>query len=108
MSSVPSVSDDSFQKEVLESEVPVLVDFWATWCAPCRALAPKVEELHQEYQGKVKVVKMDVDSNESTPSQFGIRGIPTLILFRNGEVVQTLMGNQPKDVIESAIKKVIP
>ena len=83
----------------------MLVDFWATWCGPCKALGPKLEELSGSYTGKVKFVKVDVDQNPETASRFGIRGIPTLILFKNGQMVDQLVGNQPKEVIENIITK---
>jgi thioredoxin 1 len=106
MSNIAAVSDTSFENEVLQSQVPVLVDFWAAWCGPCRALSPKLEEISQSYQGKVKFVKMDVDANTQVPSQFGIRGIPTLMVFQGGKMVDQLVGNQPKDVIESLLNKI--
>lgn len=92
MSHLHAVSDDSFENEVIESNIPVLVDFWAQWCGPCKALTPIVEEIATKYEGKVKFVKVDVDSNPSTPSKFGVRGIPTLILFKNGQVAATQVG----------------
>jgi thioredoxin 1 len=93
MSSViHAVSDDSFEKEVIESAIPVLVDFWAQWCGPCKALAPILEDLVQKYTDKVKFVKLDVDHNPSTPPKFGVRGIPTLILFKDGQVKATQVG----------------
>ena len=91
-----AVSDDSFQDEVLQSELPVLVDFWATWCGPCKMIAPLIDELAKEYQGKIRVVKMDVDANPETPGKYGIRGIPTLILFKSGQVEATRVGGTSK------------
>ena len=105
MSDMQAITDNNFEAEVIKSAVPVLVDFWATWCGPCRALSPKLEELSGTYVGKVKFVKMDVDVNPETASRFGIRGIPTVILFKNGQMVDQLVGNQPKDVIENVLKK---
>ena len=85
--------DASFDKEVLESDVPVLVDFWAGWCGPCRAIAPHLETLADRYVGKAKIVKVDIDSNPGTPSKYGIRGIPTLLVFKGGKVVDQIVGN---------------
>ena len=99
--------DTSFEKDVLKSEGPVLVDFWAEWCGPCRMVGPIVEELAKEYEGKIKVAKMDVDKNRQTPAKFGIRNIPTLIFFKNGEVAQTIIGAQPKGNLEEELKKLI-
>lgn len=92
MSNIVSISDDTFESEVVESETPVLVDFWAQWCGPCKAIAPILDDLAQKYAGKVKVVKMDVDNNPATPPKFGVRGIPTLILFKDGQVKATQVG----------------
>ncbi|HCU68216.1 MAG TPA: thioredoxin [Desulfomicrobium sp.] len=86
------VNDAGFDTEVLKSDLPVLVDFWAPWCGPCRAIAPVIDELTQEFEGKVAIMKMNVDENPATPSKFGIRAIPTLILFKNGEVVEQVTG----------------
>jgi thioredoxin 1 len=86
------VNDAGFDAEVLKSDLPVLVDFWAPWCGPCRAIAPVIDELIQEFEGKVAIMKMNVDENPATPSKFGIRAIPTLILFKDGEVVEQVTG----------------
>ena len=97
------ISDSSFEKEVLQSDVPVLVDFWAPWCGPCRAIAPVIEELSGEYSGKLKVAKCNVDDNPKTPSRFGIRAIPTLILFKGGKQVNHMVGNRSKEEIVNFI-----
>ncbi|OGQ34115.1 MAG: thioredoxin [Deltaproteobacteria bacterium RIFCSPHIGHO2_12_FULL_43_9] len=102
-----AVNDDSFEQEVLKSETPTLVDFWAEWCGPCKALAPKIDELANQFMGKVKIVKVNIDDAPNTPAQFGVRGIPTLILFKDGKVVDTLVGNQPSEKLKELINKVL-
>jgi thioredoxin 1 len=104
---IVQVSDDSFDSEVLKSPVPVLIDFWAPWCGPCRAVAPIVDELAGEYAGKLKIVKMNVDDNPRTPARYGVRGIPNLILFKNGEVQQQIVGAVPKAHLVKAISTVV-
>ena len=107
MADIMEVSDDSFDSEIINSELPAMVDFWAEWCGPCKMVSPVVEELAGEYEGKIKVAKMDVDQNRQTPARFGIRNIPTLILFKGGEVVNTIIGAQPKSSIENELKKLL-
>jgi thioredoxin 1 len=107
MANAAEVTDISFKSDVLESDVPVLVDFWATWCAPCKMIAPIVEELATEYQGRIKVMKMDVDANPQVPGQFGVMSIPTLMLFRGGEPAQRIVGYQPKSSLKSKVEAVL-
>lgn len=97
------VTDQSFEAEVIQSPEPALVDFWAVWCGPCRMIAPIVEELSGEYDGRVKFTKMNVDENMQTPGRYGIRGIPTLLLFKGGKVVKEIVGAVPKSQIKEAI-----
>lgn len=96
-----SVSDDTFDEEVLQSDIPVLVDYWATWCGPCKAIAPILEEIADGYSGKVKIAKLNIDENPNTPPKFGIRGIPTLMIFKNGTVEATKVGALSKDQLSS-------
>jgi len=102
---IVNVSDDSFEEEVLNNELPVLVDFWAVWCAPCHMIAPSVENLAQSYKDKMKVVKINVDENPKTPANYGILSIPTLLLFKGGELKETIVGALPQNKIEDAITK---
>ncbi|HLM42532.1 MAG TPA: thioredoxin [Myxococcaceae bacterium] len=104
---VMNIGDGDFAKEVLQSDQPVLVDFWATWCAPCRAIAPAVEELATQYKGKVKVAKVNIDDNQDTPQQYGIRSIPTLLVFKGGKVVEQIVGAVPKARLEAALTKAL-
>lgn len=103
---VVELNDDNFEQEVLKSDQPVLVDFWAEWCMPCRMLAPTIEELAEEYKGKVKIGKLDTDASREAPMQFGISAIPTVILFNNGEVVQTFVGVTSKEDFKAELDKV--
>ncbi|HEX3695403.1 MAG TPA: thioredoxin [Polyangia bacterium] len=100
-------TDENFQKEILDSPLPALVDFWAVWCAPCRAIAPHVEALAKDYEGKLRVGKFDIDANPNIPSQFDIRSIPTLIVFKGGKVVGQVVGAVPRAKIEELIKKAL-
>ena len=102
-----AVTDDTFEAEVIKSTEPVVVDFWAEWCGPCKAIAPMVEELAEEYDGKVKFVKVDVDSSPQTPMSFGIRGIPTLLIFKDGEKVGQVVGAVPKAKLVENIEAVM-
>ncbi len=104
---VTEVNDGTFEQEVLQSEQPVLVDFWAAWCGPCRALAPVVDEVANAYHGQLKVMKMDVDKNNMTPARYGIRGIPALLIFKGGQVADQIVGFVPKDTIDKSVTKVI-
>lgn len=101
------LSDGSFDAEVGNSELPFLVDFWAAWCAPCHMIAPAVEALAREYQGKIKCGKVNVDENPLTPGRFGIRSIPTLLLFKDGKLIDQIIGAVPKETLEDLIKKVL-
>ncbi len=101
------ITDATFEQEVLNSNIPVLVDFWAPWCGPCRAIAPVIEELAGEYDGKVKITKMNVDDNPITPGRFGIRAIPTLILFKGGQAVDQITGAVGKPMIQAALDRLL-
>lgn len=107
MGNILEISDTNFETEVLKSATPTVVDFWATWCGPCKALAPKVEQLSKEFSGKIKFTKLDVDDNPKTPSQYGIRGVPTLIVFKNGQVFKQLVGDQSLDNLKSFLSSVV-
>lgn len=104
---VGETSDSSFDADVLRSSTPVLVDFWAPWCGPCKSVAPVLEELATEYSGKLKIVKMNVDDNPRTPPHYNVRGIPNLVFFKGGQVVEQIVGAVPKETLDAAIKKVI-
>ncbi len=100
-----AVTDETFASDVLKSGTPVLVDFWAEWCGPCRSIAPSLEELSKEYEGKLAVVKINIDENPMTPTQFGVRGIPTLMIFKDGQPAATQVGAAPKSALKAWIEK---
>ena len=104
---VLEVSDATFDQEVLQSEQPVLVDFWAGWCGPCKAIAPSVDAVAAAYAGSLKVTKVNVDQNGAAPSRFGIRGIPALLFFKGGKVADQIVGFVPQDVIEEKVKRLL-
>jgi len=101
------VSDATFDKEVLQSDQPVLVDFWAVWCGPCKAIAPIVDSVAASYAGRLKVIKVNVDENGATPSRYGIRGIPALLFFKGGKVADQVVGYVPQDVIDEKIQRLL-
>jgi thioredoxin 1 len=103
MAELIHVTDDDFEEQVLKASLPVITDFWADWCGPCHGLAPIVEEIASEFDGQLKVTKLDVDTNPETATRYGIRGIPTLIVFKNGEPVETLVGWMPKEQLTQKI-----
>jgi len=102
-----NVSDSSFEEDVIKSDVPVVVDFWAPWCGPCKSIAPVLEEIAGEFDGRIKIAKCNVDDNPETPTQYNVRGIPNLIFFKNGEVVEQVVGAVPKDQLVDAINKLL-
>jgi thioredoxin 1 len=106
-SSLVHVNDKNFSSEVINSDLPVLVEFWATWCGPCRSISPIVEALAKEFSGRVKVTKLNVDENPATPSQYGVRGIPTLILFKSGKILDQIIGSVPKGRLKALIEKAL-
>ncbi|MBC8462354.1 MAG: thioredoxin [Deltaproteobacteria bacterium] len=107
MSDLLQVTDENFDEEIINSNLPAMVDFWAEWCGPCKMVSPAVEELAKEYNGRIKITQMDVDGNRQTPARFGIRNIPTLMLFKGGKVVKTIIGAQPKSHIDEELKKLL-
>jgi thioredoxin 1 len=100
-------TDDNFSTEVLKSDLPVVVDFWATWCGPCRMIAPIMEELAEKYEGKVKIGKLDVDENQQTAIKYGVRSIPTVLILKGGEVIDTVIGAVPKTMFIEKIQKLV-
>ncbi len=106
MATVP-VTDATFDEEVRNSDIPVIVDFWAEWCGPCKQIGPALEELAVEYEGKLKIAKVNVDENPNSPAMFGVRGIPTLFMFKNGEVISNKVGAAPKAMLKSWIDESI-
>ena len=107
MGSTIPVTDQTFEEEVLKSEIPVLVDFWAEWCGPCKIIAPILDELSTEYEGKLKIAKVDVDSNAEKAGEYGVRGIPTLLIFKSGEPADQVVGAVPKATLKARIDKVL-
>jgi thioredoxin 1 len=107
MAGLIDVSDGNFEAEVVRAEKPVLVDFWAAWCVPCKALTIMLEKIVDEYQDKLKIVKFNVDENKDVPAKYGVRGLPTILLFKSGQVLETLVGSQSKSAILQAINKII-
>lgn len=107
MSKVREITDTSFDSDVLKSDSPTLIDFWAPWCGPCRMVAPIVEELSEEYSGKVNFVKMNTDENPQVPSKYGIRSIPSLLIFKGGELTGTIVGYRPKGEIKKRLEEAI-
>jgi thioredoxin 1 len=104
---VMTFTDDNFQNEVLAAKEPVLVDFWAAWCGPCRAIGPLVEELAKEHKGKLKVGKLDIDAHQNVPQKYGIMSIPTLLLFKNGQIADQIVGAVPKSKLDQMVKRAI-
>lgn len=105
MAEIADVTDADFESEVLKSELPVVVDFWAEWCAPCRAIAPIVKELAGEYEGRVRIVKMNIDDNQDAPGRYGVRAIPTLLAFQGGQVVEQMQGARPKSALKEMVQR---
>ena len=107
MAEILDVTDATFENEILKSPTPVIIDFWAEWCAPCRAIAPILKDLAASYSGKIKVVKMNIDENPGTPGRYGVRAIPTVLAFKNGAVVGQITGARPKSAFEDMAQKLL-
>ncbi len=107
MAELQEITDQDFEAEILQSDTPAIVDFWAEWCAPCRAIAPIIQDLAGQYGGKIKVVKMNVDENPSTPAKYGVRAIPTILAFKDGQVVEQVTGARPKSAFEEMAQKLV-
>ena len=107
MAEVLEVTDQTFESEVVQSQTPTIIDFWAEWCAPCRAIAPIIGDLAERYAGQVKVVKMNIDENPNTPAKYGVRAIPTVLAFSGGQVVQQMQGARPKSAFEEMVQKLL-
>jgi thioredoxin 1 len=107
MAEILDVTDANFDQEVLQSDLPIVIDFWAEWCAPCRAIAPIVKDLAAQYDGKVKVVKMNIDENPGTPGKYGVRALPTVLAFKGGTVVEQITGARPKSAFEDMVQKLV-
>jgi thioredoxin 1 len=107
MAEILEVTDQNFEVEVLRSDVPTVIDFWAEWCAPCRAIAPIVKDLAEQYAGKVKIVKMNIDENPNTPGKYGVRAIPTVLAFKGGHVVEQITGARPKSAFVEMVERLL-
>ena len=107
MAELAEVTDENFEQEVLNADRPAIIDFWAEWCAPCRAIAPIIKELADQYGDQVKIVKMDIDAHPNTPGKYGVRAIPTVLAFKGGQVVEQLQGARPKADFEAMVKKLV-
>ncbi|MAE95010.1 MAG: thioredoxin [Deltaproteobacteria bacterium] len=107
MAEILDVTDANFEQEVLNSDTPTIIDFWAEWCAPCKAIAPIVKELAGTYDGQVKIVKMNIDENPATPGKYGVRAIPTVLAFKGGTVVEQITGARPKSAFEDMVSKLV-